>query len=157
MIIVSNTSPIIAFGKIKKLYLWEKIFERIFIPKFVEQEFTNTKYKKDFALPENLFITEEVESIEPLLKKELDRGEAEAITLAMNKKADWLVIDERKGRNIAKNIYGLNIIGTAGILLKAKESGIVTEISPIFKELKQIDYYISDDIIQHICKQAGES
>ncbi|MBK7058167.1 MAG: DNA-binding protein [Leptospiraceae bacterium] len=102
MIIVSNTSPIIAFGKIKKLYLWEKIFERIFIPKFVEKEFTNTKYKKDFALPENLFITEEVESIEPLLKKELDRGEAEAITLAMNKKADWLVIDERKGRNIAK-------------------------------------------------------
>ncbi|MBP6740500.1 MAG: DUF3368 domain-containing protein [Leptospiraceae bacterium] len=38
---------------------------------------------------------------------------------------------------IAKNVYGLNVIGTSGILLKAKESGIVKEISPIFQELKK--------------------
>ena len=55
MIIVSNTSPIIAFGKLKKLSLWEKIFGQIFIPEFVNQEFTNAKYKNDFILPENLF------------------------------------------------------------------------------------------------------
>lgn len=57
---------------------------------------------------------------------------------------------------IAKNVYGLNVIGTSGILLKAKESGIVNEISPIFQELKKIDYYISDDIVEYVCKQAGE-
>lgn len=156
MIIVSNTSPLIAFGKLKRLNIWENVFKSILIPKFVHQEFTNTKYKNEFAFPENLFKIEEVKDIDPLLKKELDRGEAEAITLAMNKKADWLIIDERKGRNIAKNVYGLNIIGTAGILLKAKESGIVKEILPIFKELKQINYFISDEVILHICKQAGE-
>ncbi len=156
MIIVSNTSPIIAFGKLKKFYLWEKIFGQILIPSFVHHEFTNAKYKNEFILPQNLFRIEQVESIEPLLIKELDRGEAEAITLAINKKADWLIMDERKGRNIAKNVYGLNVIGTSGILLKAKESGIVKEISPIFQELKKIDYYISDDIVKYVCKQAGE-
>ncbi len=156
MIIVSNTSPIIAFGKLKKLSLWEKIFGQIFIPEFVNQEFTNAKYKNDFILPENLFKIEQVERIETILKKELDRGEAEAITLAINKKANWLIMDERKGRNIVKNVYGLNVIGTSGILLKAKESGIVNEISPIFQELKKINYFIADDIVEYVCKQAGE-
>ncbi|HNF28108.1 MAG TPA: DUF3368 domain-containing protein, partial [Leptospiraceae bacterium] len=70
-------------------------------------------------------------------EKELDRREAEAITLALKKNADWLIIGERKGRNIAKNVYGINIIGTAGILLKAKESGIINQVSPLLQELKK--------------------
>ena len=68
-------------------------------------------------------------------------------------------MDERKGRNIVKNVYGLNVIGTSGILLKAKESGIVNEISPIFQELKKINYFIADvvydDLLHTSCKTPG--
>ena len=157
MIVVSNTSPVIAFGKLNRFSILEAVFGKIIIPSYVFLELNNLKYKDEINLKESVFKTEEISFVDPLLEKELDRGEAEAITLALKKNADWLIIDERKGRNIAKNVYGINVIGTAGILLKAKESGIINQVSPLFQELKKMNYHISDFIIQGICKEAGES
>ena len=157
MIVISNTSPVIAFGKLNQFSILEAVFGKIIIPGYVFQELNNLKYKDEINLKESVFKTEEISFVDPLLEKELDRGEAEAITLALKKNADWLIIDERKGRNIAKNVYGINIIGTAGILLKAKESGIINQVSPLLQELKKMNYHISDFIIQGICKEAGES
>ncbi len=157
MIVVSNTSPVIAFGKLNRFSILEAVFGRIIIPSYVFLELNNLKYKDEINLKESVFKTEEISFVDPLLEKELDRGEAEAITLALKKNADWLIIDERKGRNIAKNVYGINIIGTAGILLKAKESGIINQVAPLLQELKKMNYHISDFIIQGICKEAGES
>ena len=137
MIVVSNTSPVIAFGKLNRFSILEAVFGKIIIPSYVFLELNNLKYKDEINLKESVFKTEEISFVDPLLEKELDRGEAEAITLALKKNADWLIIDERKGRNIAKNVYGINVIGTAGILLKAKESGIINQVSPLLQELKK--------------------
>ncbi|HMV76352.1 MAG TPA: DUF3368 domain-containing protein [Leptospiraceae bacterium] len=137
MIVVSNTSPVIAFGKLNRFSILEAVFGKIIIPSYVFLELNNLKYKDEINLKESVFKTEEISFVDPLLEKELDRREAEAITLALKKNADWLIIDERKGRNIAKNVYGINVIGTAGILLKAKESGIINQVSPLLQELKK--------------------
>lgn len=137
MIVVSNTSPVIAFGKLNRFSILEAVFGKIIIPGYVFLELNNLKYKDEINLKESVFKTEEISFVDPLLEKELDRREAEAITLALKKNADWLIIDERKGRNIAKNVYGINVIGTAGILLKAKESGIINQVSPLLQELKK--------------------
>lgn len=48
-----------------------------------------------------------------LLQQALDRGEAEAIALAMALQADWTLLDERDGRKVAKSL-GLKVTGVLG-------------------------------------------
>lgn len=83
---------------------------------------------KQFAIREAIssgWIQVQEASNEPLaqlLKQTLDRGEAEAISLAIELEADWTLLDEREGRKVAKSL-GLNVTGILGILLRAKQLG----------------------------------
>jgi predicted nucleic acid-binding protein len=85
----------------------------------------------------------------------LDAGEAEAITLYKEKSADVLLIDEQKGRKIAE-YYNINIIGTLGVLLKAKHAGILAEIAPSIQLLRQSKIRISNALYDSILEMAGE-
>ncbi len=91
-----------------------------------------------------------------LLRAELGAGEAEVLSLAMELAADKVLIDERKGRRIAKNIYGLSIVGTGKILLSAKQNDIVQSVSPLLERMKANGYYLSDRLISRIVQEAGE-
>lgn len=86
------------------------------------------------------------------LKLELDIGEAEAIALAKEIGADLLIIDERLGRDVARR-EGLKITGVLGIVLEAKQSGLISTVRPILDELIQIarfriDPKLRDEVIQ---------
>lgn len=71
------------------------------------------------------------------LKKRLDDGEAEAIALAVKIDADFLVIDEWKGRRVAQEL-GLRIIGIVGILSAAKRKSVIPQVKPILDGLIEI-------------------
>lgn len=125
MIIISDTTPIITLLKINQLGLLQKLFQEIYIPESVYDELTqNLKYISESEIIKNSkFIKKE--SIKDyqavsLLKRAtgLDLGESEAIILSDEKKADLLIIDEVKGRMVAKSM-GLRIMGTIGILTLA--------------------------------------
>ena len=64
------------------------------------------------------------------LSKLVDIGEAISIALALGIPQATLVIDERKGRKIAKEL-NLKIIGTLKVLLKAKENGVISYVQEI--------------------------
>jgi predicted nucleic acid-binding protein len=85
----------------------------------------------------------------------LDPGEAEAIVLAEEVDCKFLLIDERKGRAIAKR-RGVPIAGIAGVLLAAKKQGFVDEILPIIKCLEKAGYRLSGALIKEIGKLAGK-
>ncbi|MCB1193800.1 MAG: DUF3368 domain-containing protein [Leptospiraceae bacterium] len=157
MKVISNTGPIIGLYKIGILDILNKLFNNIYISEAVFNEIMNTKYLNTIQIQDYSWIKVEAnKSVDPLLLNELDYGEATAISLAMFFKADLLIIDERKGRRIAEQVYGIEIIGIAGILLKAKLSGYISEVTKFFNQLLQEKYYISNDIIQDICSAAGE-
>jgi predicted nucleic acid-binding protein len=59
--------------------------------------------------------------VEPLLGTLLDKGEAPVIHLPREKGADFVLIDERRARKIARKIYGIRVVGSARILVEAKQ------------------------------------
>lgn len=161
MIIISDTSPIANLLQIRKLELLKLIFGRIIIPPTVDKEIRELEkfnmdleeYHKgkwiEIIYPKDMMLLKQ-------LKEELDEGEAEAIVLAKELHADFLLIDERLGTKKAKD-QGLNTIGLLGVLMKAKEEGLISYVKPIIEELeKEAGFWISDKLRKMLLKVAGE-
>lgn len=144
MIIVSDTSPISNLLRIGQLSILKNLYSCVIIPQRVYQELRElTKFGIDFTLIESAdwiktqVILDQVLAL--TLLSELDPGEAEAIVLAIELKADRLLIDERIGRKIAKR-YGLNITGLLGILVAAKQNSLIPEIKPLLNQLIMLQH-----------------
>lgn len=85
----------------------------------------------------------------------LDPGEAEAIALAEQLGARFLLIDELAGRKIARR-RGVSVIGVAGMLLSAKASGAAVDVRPIIEELSSAGYRLSSRLVSGVLERAGE-
>jgi predicted nucleic acid-binding protein len=95
------------------------------------------------------------ENINKLLD-DIDLGEAEAIILAETLHADWLLMDETKGRTIAK-LYGLRIVGLLGTLLLAKEKGLISSVKEIIDDLiNKAKFRVSEELYHKIILTANE-
>lgn len=86
---------------------------------------------------------------------DLDKGEAESIVLATEKEADLVIIDESLGRFHAKNA-NLKVTGTMGVLIKAKQLGLITELKPLLSELRTKSVLLRDSFIEEVLKLANE-
>jgi hypothetical protein len=86
----------------------------------------------------------------------LDVGEAAVIGLALEEKATIVLIDERKARKVARDIYGLQPIGTTRILVEAKKKSLLPEITSSFQKLRREGYWIHDSIVEVALGEAGE-
>ena len=82
-------------------------------------------------------------------------GEAEALSLYWETNADFLLIDEKRGRGIAQR-NGIKTIGTMGILLFAKQHGLIIQIKPLLDILNKNGFRISDVLYHNILERAGE-
>lgn len=110
--IISDSTTLIILSDLKRFNLLSNIFEKVYIPKKVFEE---VSYRSNIRLPEFIEIIEaEQNELLTNLKKILDEGESEAIALAVQKKLP-LIIDEKKGRKVAKNL-DIEIIGLLGVL-----------------------------------------
>ena len=85
----------------------------------------------------------------------MGKGEASAITLALETSNSILLIDEKKGRKIAKN-NGLQIIGSLGVILLAKQNNKITSVKSILGLIQKTNFRISESIINIILKEANE-
>ncbi len=90
------------------------------------------------------------------LRSSLDVGEAEAIALAEEVEADIVLIDEMAGRETAC-IRGFTVLGTLGLLVRAKQSGLHPSVAPLLDRLRsELNFFISDELRRTILRQAGE-
>ena len=157
--VVSNTTPIISLLKVNKLEILKELYSEVFIPNEVYQEIEagkNKEYYVDLTKIEWIKIVKIKSEKSLLFFLDLDKGEAEAIVLANEIDADLIILDETLGRFHAKHI-GLKVTGTIGILLKAKENGIIDKIKPILIELTQKGIWLSEKLINQTLIKASEN
>ncbi len=158
MIIIADSSPLISLAIIDKLNLLEEYFEDIFVPNAVYEEVTSIN--KPFAGKLKLFLTDKVLFVQNkyivlALNEKIDIGESEAIALALEKKADFILIDDLKARKTALR-NGLNVIGTLGLLLDSKKSGKIENLKEVILKLISNDIRLSEQLIQNILTEANE-
>lgn len=157
--IVINTSPWIALSICGQTSLVEKLYSNVYIPQKVKEEIlTGGKSGvgvKELNTSSWLIIENVLDHSKVELLYELDQGEAEVIVLAREKKIKNVLLDEKIARQQAK-ILGLNVIGTLGLLLKAKNKGLLHSIKPLINKILDNGIWINDEIVHGILKEAGE-
>lgn len=89
------------------------------------------------------------------LAKDLGKGEASSITLALEFNDSLLIIDERKGRKVAEEMK-IEIIGSLGVLIKAKEKGVIKSVKEILNLIDKTNFRISESIKEKVLKKASE-
>ena len=140
MIIVSDTSAINNLAAIESLYLLQQLYETIVIPEAVYRELTNPNFPVAGATEVQTLQWIQTRSVSDrtiieALSNELDLGEAEAIALALELKADQVLIDERRGRLVAARL-NLGYIGILGILVEAKSQKLIPAVKPLLDALR---------------------
>lgn len=158
--IVSNTGPLIALGGIDRLDIMRELFQTVIVPDAVHQEileggkqFTGlSAYQKAAWIQ----VREINKPLDPLLVNTLDRGEASVIHLALELQVPQVLMDEKKGRKIAREIYALRIMGTIRVLLAAKRKGLIVSVGDSLDAIRTSGYWFHDDIIQRARRAAGE-
>ena len=163
MPVVSNTSPILNLAIIGELTLLREQFGVILIPNAVLEELqVESNLPGSQAVREAVnagWIRIETVKEDPLVRamqRDLDRGEAEAIALALQVNAEWILMDERDGRKSAKSMK-LNVVGVLGVLLKAKREGKLKSLSHAMNDLKEkAGFYVQDDLYSAILQKGNE-
>ena len=161
LLVISDSSPIMNLAIIGQLPLIQELFGEIVIPEEVWDELviegkgkpgTNEIQKSRWIKVGKV----KNDSLLKTLSKDLDVGESAAIALAIERKANLLLLDETDARNIAE-FYGLTKTGVIGVLMKAKKKNLVKEIKPILEELRtQAHFWIKPDLYYAILSEMGE-
>jgi predicted nucleic acid-binding protein len=161
MLVVSDTSPVSTLFAIGKLGLLRDLFGVVVIPSMVLAELSRLKeFGYDISEIEEahwlIVHTAQDTTAVKNLSNQLDPGESEAIVLAQELRADFLLIDERKGRKVA-NTLGFKTVGVLGILLEAKKQKLVFEVAPLLDEIQNVaGFYLGESLRREVLLLAGE-
>lgn len=156
--VISNNSPLVALWHLDPLSLLRDLYTEVWIPQEVETEFLGTKKKsRQEALNNAPWIktVDLADSEKASVYDRLDSGEAAVLALANEHETRLVIIDEKKARQEVLKI-GLPFIGTVGILLEAKEEGLIGEIKPLLITLQEKGIYLDESLITYALGEAGE-
>ena len=158
--IVCNTGPLIALAMVGHLEVLSKLYRRVLIPEAVFREAVSVAPERIGAAEiESAPWLERVSGdlpLEPLLVQELGPGESEVIAAAHHLRARLVLIDERRARRIAEQAYGLRVKGSAGILVLAKQAGLIPSVQPLLERMRAQGYRLSQRLIDRALLESGE-
>ena len=152
MIVVSNASPLIAGLDIGLGAILEALFGEVFMPPAVRQEVFTSRLQPSWITEHPLTNP----SASRLLQGRLGAGEREAIALTLEVQADLLLMDELAGRRTATSL-GVCVMGTLGVLLRAKAQQLIPAVSPLLNQLLTIGFYVDDELAEQVRRTAGET
>jgi hypothetical protein len=159
MIVIADSSALVALSVCEILHLLELLFGEVKIPQAVFDEVNiankpEAKTLKQFLADKISPVSLSAVTIEK--SNGLGKGELEAIALYKCLKADLLLIDDARAKKVAY-INNVEVMGSLGVLLLAKQHGLITSVQPLLDKLSNSDIFISDYLLEQILIMAGES
>jgi predicted nucleic acid-binding protein len=147
--IISDTSCLIILSNINEIDLLRRMYGKIITTAEVAEEFGQ-------MLPDwvEIRLASDIYR-QKILELQIDRGEASAIALAIELVDSVVILDDYKARKVAESL-GIQIIGTIGIIIKAKRNGIIESIKPFLQKIRQTDFRISDELEMRALEESGE-
>lgn len=161
MIVVSNTSPLTNLAAIGQFQLLSILYGNLKISEGVWSELNHSgkQYPGSREVAAATWISRhrvKNQTLVTALRRDLDQGEAESIALAVELKADLILLDEKEGRHIAQR-FGLSMVGVVGILLEAHLRGDLTQLESHLDALRhQAGFYISQSLYKTALQRAQE-
>ena len=161
-IVISDTGPLIALARAGQLDLLHRLYGGVRVPPAAHTELAirsgypganslarafDAGWMAVRALSERVLATK--------LALLLDAGEAEAIALATRPDTRFLLIDESRGRRVAR-AHGVSVVGVAGLLLVAKSRGMLSAVGPVLEEMSRAGYFLSPRLVSEVLTRAGE-
>lgn len=151
MKIVCNSSVLITLDHINILPVLKSLFKQVIIPKAVRKEVFGRR-----KLPSYIKCIEISEPIGlRVLESNLGTGESEAICLYEEIHANLLIIDDLEGRRVAERL-GINMTGTLGVLLLAKQEKLIDAVKPLVDEMVRHGFRVADGLYKDILVEADE-
>ena len=138
--VISDTSCLILFSKIEQILLLQKVYQKVYTTPEIALEFNEELPSWIEIIP----VTDK--KYLEFLNTQVDLGEASAIALAKELGDVLVLMDDLKGRKLAKKL-NIKITGSLGVIHKAKELGIINEVKPILEKIIQTDFRISENVI----------
>lgn len=158
MILVADSSALIALSACNSLMLLEQLFDTVIVPQTVYDEVIQPDKKESQALKS--YLQGKVRKVDMshyiYLDGFADAGETQAMILYKQISADKLLIDDKRGRKVAQ-LNNINIIGSMGILLVAKQRNLITNISSKLEQIQRADIYLQSSLIASVLELAGET
>ncbi len=146
-VVITDSTCLIGLERIGYLDLLPALFNKIIIPQAVQKEFGIYLHWLQVEQPSDLGMVGAIKML-------VDDGEAEAIALAYERGFP-IILDDRQARSVAKNL-GISIIGTVGVLVKAKQAGLIPCLKPLLDELQINEFYLTEALKVEALKLVGE-
>ena len=129
--------------------LLKKVYGSVFTTQDIASEFGD-------SLPEWIEVLEVKDPFrQQLLELQIDKGESSAIALALEIPGSTVILDDFKARKIAIKL-GIQVTGTLGVIIRARQKGIISSIKPILGKLKQTNFRLSTELESEALMMAGE-
>lgn len=156
-LVIADAGPIFSLAVIDKLELLNVIFDDVKISNAVWEEISLDKTVAFYERIE-MFFKAKVVQIKGVneLTFVMDYGESESVILYRELNADFLLIDDKKARKIAEN-FDIKCVGTLGVLLTAKNKGMIDELKPLFKRLIKNERYYSIKLLNSLLEKCNET
>ncbi len=151
MTIVSDTSSISSLFQIGLIQILHSLFGEIIITPAVKEELCRMK-KQELALAKLDWITvtpPHDKKMVAALMEQLDLGESESIALAIETQAEYLLIDEFHGRQVAENL-GIRIVGVLGVLIQAKKKNLIIDLEAEIEKLYVIGFRLDRKLVKSV-------
>lgn len=162
LIVVSNTSPITNLAAVGQFELLHSLFGDVFVSPatLAELEFGGQDWPGAAEVRTSPWVIQQAvddQTLVDALRLDLDRGEAEAIALALQLRADLVLLDERPAR-LAAQYLGLNVMGVVGMLVQARHVRLIRELRPLLDSLRnEAGFYIDQPLYQHALTLVNEA
>ena len=148
--VVADTSPLVALHQISLMRILPALFGVILIPPAVAQEAISVNLESWIEIRQ---LQQEIPAA--VIHADVDLGESEAISLALEVHASQLIVDDLQARRLATSL-GLSIIGTTGLLLAAKQKGLITAVREPLNKLLELGFHLHPNLYRDTIVKAGE-